>query len=428
MVAAPYGDISTNNPPPTRAGMVQVNLEAGGKLRWFSAMPSADAADLAQPVEPAAVFRLAGLDPATFTETAPKFVPLGAADQLRAWKGPHPKIPNLDLTVEMAFWKGRVTAVHVLNNWKDDQAAGEPVSSNAIGIVLLLVSGIGVLAGILLARRNWKLGRIDRKGALRIGMAGFFLGMLIWLGTVHAIPSSDMIGLFFSSLAVWLIRGAGFWLLYLALEPSVRAHWPHSLVTWNRLLAGRWRDAQVGSHILIGAAVGSVVWVAAGLVEYFSGIEMGRSGALDPALGTRHWVAYHAGMMASALAVGLVLFFALTGLRRLVRKDWIAAILASLFFTVVNVGSLSAPNWKARSAVYLGIFAVLLLVLLRYGLVTIMAAVLFLNTIDDLGLGPDWKAWYVPSGLATLALLLGIAIYAFWRSLGTRDLFDKAAG
>jgi len=60
--------------------------------------------------------------------------------------------------------------------------------------------------------------------------------------------------------------------------------------------------------------------------------------------------------------------------------------------------------------------------------VTIMAAVFFLNTIDDLGLGGDWKAWYVPSGLATLALLLGIAIYAFWRSLGTRDLFDEAAG
>jgi hypothetical protein len=28
-------------------------------------------------------------------------------------------------------------------------------------------------------------------------------------------------------------------------------------VTWNRVLAGRWLDAQVGSHILIGAAVGS---------------------------------------------------------------------------------------------------------------------------------------------------------------------------
>jgi serine/threonine-protein kinase len=427
MVAAPYGDISTNNPPPTRPGMVQVNLEAGGKLRWFSAMPLADAADLAQPVEPSAVFRLAGLDPAAFTETAPKFVPPGPADRLRAWKGPHPRIPNLDLTVEMAFWKGRVTAVHVLENWKDDRAAGVTASSQAIGIALMLVSGMGILAAILLARRNWKLGRVDHQGALRIGMARFFLGMLMWLGTVHAIPSSDTAGLFFNSMAGWLAWGAGFWFLYLALEPSVRARWPHSLVTWNRLLAGRWRDAQVGSHILIGAAVGSAVWTAAGLVEYFSGIEMGRSGALDPALGTRHWVAFHAGMMAAALAVGLVLFFALTGLRRLVKKDWIAAILASLFFTVVNVGSPDAPNWKARSAVFLGVFAVLLLVLLRYGLVTIMAAVFFLNTIDDLGLGGDWKAWYVPSGLATLALLLGIAIYAFWRSLGTRDLFDEAA-
>ena len=50
--------------------------------------------------------------------------------------------------------------------------------------------------------------------------------------------------------------GAALALLYIALEPLVRARWPHSIVTWNRLLAGRWLDAQVGSHILIGATVG----------------------------------------------------------------------------------------------------------------------------------------------------------------------------
>ena len=65
--------------------MVQVNLNSAGKLRWFSAIPAADAAPLADPVDPGAVFRAAGLDKANFTETAPKFAPLGAADQLLAW-------------------------------------------------------------------------------------------------------------------------------------------------------------------------------------------------------------------------------------------------------------------------------------------------------------------------------------------------------
>jgi hypothetical protein len=55
-----------------------------------------------------------------------------------------------------------------------------------------------------------------------------------------------MISLAYGQPGDWLLWGAGFWLLYLALEPAVRAHWPHSIVTWNRILAGRWKDAQVG--------------------------------------------------------------------------------------------------------------------------------------------------------------------------------------
>lgn len=57
------------------------------------------------------------------------------------------------------------------------------------------------------------------------------------------------------------ICAAALWFAYLALEPEVRARWPHSIVTWNRVLAGRWWDAQVGSHVLIGAAVGSGLWI-----------------------------------------------------------------------------------------------------------------------------------------------------------------------
>jgi lysylphosphatidylglycerol synthetase-like protein (DUF2156 family) len=150
---------------------------------------------------------------------------------------------------------------------------------------------------------------------------------------------------------------------------------------------------------------------------------MNPASGLNAALGTRHWIAFHANTLASALAVGLAVFFALTGLRHQLKKDWAAAILASLFFTFANVSLLNSPNWKVEFAVYLGMFAVLVLVLLRYGLVTIIAAAFFIDTINSLGLGADWKAWYVPAGLATLALLLGIAIYAFWRSLGTRELF-----
>jgi serine/threonine-protein kinase len=431
LVAQPYGSVDATNPPPIGKGMVQVSLNAAGKLRWFSAVPPADAPPVAAPVRPAAVFQAVGFDPATFTETAPDFQPVGAADELHSWKGPHPVIPNLDMTVEMATWKGRLTTVHVLDNWKGDPTGGASatsVASQVRGIVLLLMAASGVLAAVLLARRNWRLGRIDRKGALRIGIARAFLGMLVWVGTVHAVPSSDMISLALASLADWLLWGAALWLVYLALEPSVRAHWPHSIVSWNRLLAGRWKDPQVASHVLIGAAVGAAVWTTATLLDYFSSSGMGSLSGINEATGPRQWMAFHADLLAGGLTVGLFIFFALTGLRQLVKRDLIAATVAAIFFTFVNSQKFTSSDWQVKTAIYLFIFAVLLMVLLRYGLVAIIVACFFIDNFDNLGIGLDWKTWYAPAGLANMALLIGIAVYAFWRSLGSHDVLDEAAG
>jgi len=428
LAANPYGEVSVSNPPPAQPGMIQVSLDTSGRLRWFSAIPRAGAAPLPEPVEPDAVFRAAGLDRAAFTETAPNFAPLGAADQLRAWKGPHPKIPGLDLTVSMASWKGLLTAARVELNWKQPAPAdSRPSVANQVrGIVLLLMAAMGLLAAILLARRNWRLGRVDRKGALRIATARFLLGIVIWFGTVHAVPGDSMITMFFSSAAGWVMWGAALWLLYLALEPAMRARWPHSIVTWNRVLAGRWLDAQVGSHILIGAAVGSAIWVTASLVETLTGEGMGTTGGLSATLGTRHWLAQQANTLAGGLVVGFLIFFALTGLRRLVKRDIVAAILAAALFTLANGSILNSPNWKVKAAVYVGIFAALILVLLRFGLVTIISAAFFIDTFDVITLGGDWTAWYAPAGLATVALLLAIATFAFWRSLGSRELFGDS--
>jgi len=285
---------------------------------------------------------------------------------------------------------------------------GNSTTGQVLGILLLLTAAAGVLAAVLLARRNWKLGRIDRKGAFRIGAARALMGMIVWIGRVHAVPSSDMIVFAISTAAAALAWGAGFWLLYLALEPAVRAHWPHSIVTWNRLIAGRWTDAQVASHILIGAAVGATVWTAASLLDLFSGTGMGSLSGLD--------------------AVGLLSFFALTGLRQLVKRDWVAAAIAAMFFTLTNSTKFTSANWQVKTAIYLFLFSVLLWVLLRYGLVTIIAACFFIDTFDALGLGSDWKAWYAPAGIATLTLLAGIAIYTFWRSQGSSQAYSEAAG
>jgi len=429
LIADPYGDVTSDNPPPTAPGMVHVVLDGGGRLREFQANPYKDATTLTPPVAPDAVFRAAGLDITKFAEVPADFVPAAASDQTHTWKGPHPRIPGLNLKVDLASWKGRITQFATHFEWPKAVASGTSsggLASRLQGATLLAVAALGLLAAVLLARRNWKLGHVDRRGALRLGMARCLLGFAAWIGTVHAVPDETMIAYFFSNCAGWLMWGAALALLYLALEPLVRARWPHSIVTWSRLLAGRWLDAQVGSHILIGATVGAAVWVAAEWYGDWQVGGLGTAGQLFSTMGARQWLAAHAYNLAGDLLFGLVVFFSICGLRRLVRKDIPAALLAALLLMLSNGGTFSS-DWKVAVGIYIGVYSVLVFVLLRLGLVATIAAVFYIDTINQITLGLDWKTWYTPSGLATFLLLLGIAVFAFWRSLGSRELFSGAA-
>ncbi len=105
--AEPYGYVDFNNPPQDVPGMVRLSLDGNGRLREFAGLPPNDSA-VSPPVAPETVFRAAGLDIANFSETAPRTLPASPFDRRTAWKGPHPVIPNTELTVDIAWWQGRV--------------------------------------------------------------------------------------------------------------------------------------------------------------------------------------------------------------------------------------------------------------------------------------------------------------------------------
>jgi len=404
---------------------VHVFLDGAGRLRAFEGNPYKDVLPLVPPVQPEAVFRAAGLDMAAFHEIPSTFVPWTASDQVRAWKGPHPRIPGVNLTLQLATWKGRVSQATLDFEWPKTAAASHTggLAFKVRGIVLLSFLALGLFFVVVLARRNWRLGRVDRKGALRLGTVRCLLGLVVWIGAVHPIPDESMIPFFFSNCAAWLMWGATLALLYVALEPLVRARWPHTMVTWNRLLAGRWLDAQVNSHILIGVTIAAVMWVAAQGFGDWQNSELDTAGGIASAVGTRQWVAAHADIMAGSLFFGLMVFFSICGLRRLLRKDVLAAIAAAVLLVLANGEIFTASNWKVSAAIHTVIYAVILFVLLRLGLVATIATLFYIDSMNLIILGADWKTWYAPAGLATFLFLLSIAVFAFWRSLGTRELF-----
>jgi serine/threonine-protein kinase len=420
--------VDETNPPPIEAGMVFERIDGHGLLREFSGVPY-DENPPATPVEVETVFRAAGLDLKTFTEAAPgsirQMLPRHPADQLRVWQGPHPKVPDTELTVEIATWKGRVTDMRVEFPWyrsADPAAANRSLLWKLRGVFVMLALGAAGFFTILLARANWKKERVDKKGALRIAIACFAFAIVAWAGRMHPIPSDDMFSLFIATAGDALMSGAMIWLLYLALEPAVRSRWPHAIVTWNRVLAGRWNDAQVGSHILIGAALGTGMWAALGIPIDEPKNILNAGLALWPLLGARAWVAAYVINVREALVFGLLQFFTIFGLRTLLKKDWLAAMVAALAFTVFQTDILSDPNWQKQLTIYVTLYLILMFVLVRVGLVTAISAMFFLNALNRVCLGSDWKAWWAPYGLATMALIIGMAAYALWRSIGTRDV------
>jgi hypothetical protein len=426
LYAHPEGAVSPNNPPPVTPGMVQVTLDGNGRLLAFSAVPYSVADGLVPPVPPETVFHAAGLDMTTFTEIPPTLLPPSASDQLRAWKGPHPQLPNTELTMEIAFWKGRITRAQLVYPYSRSaggQGPSWPARLRDYTFQFLPVAAAFVVA--LLARGNWKRDRADRQGALRVAMARFVLGMVAWMGYMHPVPNAGIKDLFLASVGNWLLSAAIMWVMYLALEPAVRARWPHAMVTWNRALAGRWLDPQVNGHVLIGAALGSFMWMAFKILSLVFVLPKGGATSdvsLYFTLGTRQWVGGHAGNLENALWMGLTIFLAMFGLRHILRYELLAALAASVLFTMTEDSVTRSTDWLFMGIVFVILYMVLIYVLLRLGLVAIIVLVFFINAWNALALGTDWKAWYAPSGVATLLLLAGIAIFAFWRSLGSREL------
>ncbi len=416
---------SSQDPAPLRPGMVEVSLEGRGRLRHFLGTPREGSASIAMET----VFEAAGLDLKQFEEIAATGVPPRLFDQHKAFKGVHPEMPDVGLEVEVASFRGQITYVDVRGPWSQNRGTDKPVAQSpwslAREVFMLLATAAALIYAPLLARRNWRLGRADRKGALKVGVARFAVGMGLWAATVHGIPNGALINFLVVSVSFQLLNGALLWVLYLALEPALRARWPHSIVAWNRLLSGKWNESQVASHVLIGCATGCALWLLFA-IRQFAVIDTNGLGSGFGLMtyGTRNALASIFQRLTEILSLGLLGFFLLFGLRVLLRRDWIAALVGAMVFPLIEGSVTGASGNLGMYALYICVYGVLLMIMLRFGMVATMSTMLFLNLIGVSPMGTNLTTWYAPNGLATMALILTIAGWAFAKSLGGRRLIE----
>jgi predicted Ser/Thr protein kinase len=422
LMAPPDGDVSAERPAPDSPGMISVLMDSKGRLRSFRAIaPHLDEGPPRDPpMDPVSAFRAAGLDMDQFQEVTPLFAPVLPFDKRQAWKGAFQGLPDTTVTVEVAWWRGKLASFAMRWPWSrnDNDIASSPSATDiASDVFTTLLAAASVLSAIYVARINLKKGRGDRQGAFSLALFQFVLFTVMFSVNMHVVPRMDFVGFVGQNLAMSIALAALFWVVYVALEPAVRSRWPHSLITWNRLLAGQFGDPRLGSHILLGTVIGM------GMSSMFVWREFFLAGEASPnrdnlALlqGVRWLISDLTGNLWKAVLVGIAIFFLLSGLRYLVRWDWLVATIAAIILTIQEGSVRSSTHPYVDVPLYLGIYFAFGFALLRMGLVPTIVGVFVVNVIAGMPVSGDFSAWYNPVTFVELALVATIALYGFWRS------------
>jgi hypothetical protein len=275
-----------------------------------------------------------------------------------------------------------------------------------------------VVCGSFLAWRNLRLGRGDRQGALRLAGFTFVIAMLSWALRTHGVTSADF-SMWIHAFGEALWSGAQLWLAYVALEPFVRRRWPRILVSWTRIVAGRWRDPLVGRDILIGT-LGGLAYVLSFTISSYLQFRQGSTPAtnltLETLLGIRPALSSAGYHLLDSLTGALLLFMFFFLLRLVLRKEWLAGIVMTLIFALGR--GYGDPHAMIVIPAYLFIYGMIVPILLRFGLLSLIVNIFVTDTILSLAFTTNFSAWYGSGSLVMVLILGGLAILSFRSALG----------
>jgi serine/threonine-protein kinase len=416
--------VTESDPPPTTTGMIGVELDPLGRLIRFEAVPSSGPQPSPTAFDWSILLAEAGLDAAAFSPAKPQWLPASYADTRASWVESKPERPDRPWRVEAAAVGGRVVFFELVGPWSRPPRMARPAEVTQVGRDFpLLFLGILVVGGALIARRNLRLGRSDRRGAMRLAAFVFVCSMLTWAFATSHVASDSELALLLLGASIALFLAGVCWLLYVALEPLIRRRWPDSLISWTRLLSGRFSDPLVGRSLLAGALLGVFAGIAG------EGLQLARRAfEATPPMPAFPWVETLRGPRAVASHLvnpAVAMFFALATamlfflIRAILRKEWLAAAVFVLFFTAPSflIGGLIS------GAFALVVAAAEIFVFLRFGLLSWVFANLFGHCLQ-FPLTTDSSAWYFGTSLFVLGVLAAIAVSGFRIALAGRPMLS----
>jgi serine/threonine-protein kinase len=427
--------IKLDDPPRDTTGEVSVVVDDTGRLLELRVVPEPT-------VEPAAAadcdwtvaLELAGFDPASLEPVDPVLPIPPFCDAAAAWRAPGDE--GKPWFIQAGSFRGRPVYFEVVAAAAIDHQTGgrgEPSSMGVVGTIVWLAMWV---VAVVLAARNIRLGRGDRRAAFRFAMIMAFGYLLIecfsFLNRGH-LGSDQLREILWDRAGGHIVlHAAHVWFMYLAVEPYARRIWPRMLIGWVRFLSGRFRDPLVGREILIGVTCGVLVIAVLAKGVYFAaqwlGLEFNPSLLSDWDL----WVLVGWGEQLVNLLYNItgpmlsIMFMtvALLGIRLVVRRERPAMVVGSVLFGVVGfvgvVEFVASPVLAAVISLIMGVVTVTIYT--RVGLLAAFAGLLSANLV----LTPvsfDLQDWFGGTSIFTLALVIGIAVWAAWVALAGQPLF-----
>ena len=407
------------------AGRTTIEVDARGRLMLLLAAPPETWKERA--LDPNAVLRAAGLEPAAMKPVQSRFTPPVPFDRFFAWSGTYPGDAT-PIRAELASWHGTPTFFRITGPWDEGAPREAAFGTRSVVVYVHVLIGLVLAAGVFLAWRNIRLRRGDRQGAWRVAVAMFVLqlvGGLLLRGLSFDILESGRI--FIRTVGNALVMAGMAYVVYVAIEPVVRRRWAPQLIAWTRLVSGRWRDPMVGRDVMIGVIGGLLhSLIAAGtqlLMARFSGkdVEPGLD-AIFIIGGIRNMLGQVVGSVNSGIAQSFGIMAILALLTVVVRKK---AFAVAGLFALWLTGFMFATGGDLTLLLPLALLAaVLTTILSRYGLLafavtqTVFGWLFFLPTVP--------VRWALPLLAIPVVATVLLALWAFRTSLGGQSPFSAA--
>jgi hypothetical protein len=118
------------------------------------------------------------------------------------------------------------------------------------------------------------------------------------------------------------------------------------------------------------------------------------------------------------VALTMLFFFFL--IRTAARSYWVSVVALGVLIAAMNLGQ---ENVIAESVGALVLSVLVLTALLRFGLLTLIAAYTTQNLLQGFPVALDPSRWYFARGFVPVLIVLAFALYGFRMSLGSRPVF-----